>query len=174
LISQHRETATRLAAEADAAPRGVALGLQGAESLSFTHQVLQEALRLYPPGWLITRRSLDADELGGLPIAPRTDVFISPYMLHRHPDFWDDPEEFRPDRFAGIDAEGRHRFAYIPFAVGPRHCIGENLAMFEMLIHVQKMSRRFSLKRASDEPIELEAQINLRPRSNLLMTVEAR
>jgi cytochrome P450 len=69
--------------------------------LSFTHQVLQEALRLYPPGWLLTRRTLEADELGGFAIAPRTDVFISPYMLHRHPDFWSDPEEFRPERFAG-------------------------------------------------------------------------
>ncbi len=142
--------------------------------MTFTHQVLQEALRLYPPGWLITRRTIEADELGGYPIGPRTDVFISPYMLHRHPDFWSEPEEFRPERFAGADAEERHRFAYIPFAVGPRHCIGENIAMFEMLVHVHAMSRRFRLTRAGGEPIELEAQINLRPRSNLMMTVEAR
>jgi len=174
LISQHPDTATRLQAEADGAGSERTLGLDAAESLQFTHQVLQEALRLYPPGWLITRRTLEADELGGYPIAPRTDVFISPYMLHRHPAFWSEPEEFRPERFAGADAEERHRFAYIPFAVGPRHCIGENLAMFEMLVHVQAMSRRFRLTRANDEPIELEAQINLRPRSNLMMIVEPR
>ncbi len=174
LISQHPDTAARLQAEADGTGADRTLGLDAAESLQFTHQVLQEALRLYPPGWLITRRTLEADELGGYPIAPRTDVFISPYMLHRHPAFWSEPEEFQPERFAGADAEERHRFAYIPFAVGPRHCIGENMAMFEMLVHVQTMSRRFRLTRASDEPIELEAQINLRPRSNLLMIVEAR
>src|ERR1700678_1361047 len=173
LISQHPDTAARLQAEADAGSEGT-LGLDAAESLQFTHQVLQEALRLYPPGWLITRRTLGADELGGYPIAPRTDVFISPYMLHRHPAFWSEPEEFRPERFAGADAEERHRFAYIPFAVGPRHCIGENIAMFEMLVHVHAMSRRFRLTRASEEPIELEAQINLRPRSNLLMMVQTR
>jgi cytochrome P450 len=173
LISQNPDTAARLQAEADAGSDRM-LGLDAAESLQFTHQVLQEALRLYPPGWLITRRTLEADELGGYPIAPRTDVFISPYMLHRHPAFWSEPEEFRPERFAGADAEERHRFAYIPFAVGPRHCIGENMAMFEMLVHVHAMSRRFRLTRASEEPIELEAQINLRPRSNLLMRVEAR
>ena len=173
LISQHPDTAARLQAEADAGSDRM-LGLDAAESLQFTHQVLQEALRLYPPGWLITRRTLEADELGGYPIAPRTDVFISPYMLHRHPAFWSEPEEFRPERFAGPDAEERHRFAYIPFAVGPRHCIGENMAMFEMLVHVHAMSRRFRLTRASEEPIELEAQINLRPRSNLLMRVETR
>ncbi|MGB6356216.1 MAG: cytochrome P450 [Steroidobacteraceae bacterium] len=173
LISQHPDTAALLQAEADASADRT-LGLDAAESLQFTHQVLQEALRLYPPGWLITRRTIEADELGGYPIAPRTDVFISPYMLHRHPAFWSEPERFLPERFAGADAEERHRFAYIPFAVGPRHCIGENMAMFEMLVHVQAMSRRFRLTRAGSEPIELEAQINLRPRSNLMMKVEAR
>jgi cytochrome P450 len=174
LISQHPDAAERLQAEADRSSSDQALGLDAAEALQFTHQVLQEALRLYPPGWLITRRTLEADELGGYPIAARTDVFISPYMLHRHPAFWSEAEEFRPERFAGADAEERHRFAYIPFAVGPRHCIGENIAMFEMLVHINAMSRRFRLTRAGDEPIELEAQINLRPRSSLMMRVEAR
>jgi len=174
LVSQHRETAAQLEAEADAVPEGTPLGLDAAESLAFTHQVIQESLRLYPPGWLFTRRTLEADELGGFAIGPRTDVFISPYLLHRHPEFWSEPEEFRPERFAGADAEERHKFAYIPFSVGPRHCIGENLALFEMLGHVSMMSRRFRLTRASNDPIELEAQINLRPRSNLMMKVEMR
>jgi cytochrome P450 len=174
LISQHPAAQEQLQAEADRTGGDRTLGLEAAESLAFTHQVLQEALRLYPPGWLITRRTLEADELGGYAIAPRTDVFISPYMLHRHPAFWSEPEDFRPERFAGIDAEERHRFSYIPFAVGPRHCIGENIAMFEMLAHVHAMSRRFRLTRADDTPIELEAQINLRPKSNLMMKVEVR
>ncbi len=174
LVSRHPEAAEQLQAEVDRTPSRDALGLDAAEALSFTHQVLQESLRLYPPGWLLTRRAIEADELGGFAIAPRTDVFISPYMLHRHPEFWSEPEEFRPERFAGADAEERHRFAYIPFAVGPRHCIGENIAMFEMLVHMHTMVRRFRLRRATNEPIELEAQINLRPRSNLMMMVETR
>ena len=174
LITQHPEVRAALEAEADRVPDDQTLGLDAAEALAYTHQVLQESLRLYPPGWLITRRTLEADELGGYPILPRTDVFISPYVLHRHPGFWSDPEAFKPERFAGIDAEERHKFSYIPFAVGPRHCIGENIAMFEMLVHISAMSRRFRLTRADDEPIELEAQINLRPRSNLMMTVAIR
>jgi cytochrome P450 len=174
LVARHPQAAERLYAEAAAAPTAGPLGLEAAESLQYTHQVLQESLRLYPPGWLFTRRNLEADELGGYPIAPRTDVFICPYLLHRHPAYWDEPEAFRPERFAGVDAVERHRFSYIPFSVGPRHCIGENVAMFEMLVHVQTMSRRFRLTRADDEPIELEAQINLRPRSTLLMTVAER
>jgi cytochrome P450 len=172
LVSQHPAIGRQLEAEADSVTSR--LGLEAAESLTFTHQVLQEALRLYPPGWLLTRRTLEADELGGYPIAPRTDVFICPYLLHRHPAYWSEPEAFRPERFAAADAEERHRFSYIPFAVGPRHCIGEGLAMFEMLVHLQRMSQRFRLTRATDEPIELEAQINLRPRSNLMMTVNLR
>ncbi len=191
LVSQHPEVAEQLHAEAAAGPasarlcavaapatptgaRAAPLSLDAAESLGFTHQVIQEALRLYPPGWLLTRRTIGVDELGGYAIPPRTDVFISPYMLHRHPAFWSEPEEFRPERFADADAAERHKFSYIPFAVGPRHCIGEGLAMFEMLVHVQRMSQRFRLTRAGDDPIELEAQINLRPRSNLMMTVTPR
>ena len=173
LIAQHPEVAAELEAEADRTAEDV-LGLDAAESLSFAHQVVQEALRLYPPGWLFTRRTLEADELGGYPVAARTDVFISPYTLHRHPEFWTAPEEFQPQRFAGIDAKERHRFAYIPFSVGPRHCIGENMAMFEMLVHVNRMARRFRLTRVNQDPIELEAQINLRPRSHLMMNVEVR
>jgi cytochrome P450 len=174
LISGHPETAARLEAEADAHNQQGPLALDAAESLTFTHQVLNEALRLYPPGWLFTRRTIEADELGGFAIAPRTDVFICPYLLHRHPQFWSDPERFKPERFAGADAAERHPFAYIPFSVGPRHCIGEHLAMFEMLAHLQAMTRRFRLTRSGNEPIELEAQINLRPRSPLMMTVRTR
>ena len=174
LVSQHPAVAEALQAESDRQSAGGILGLDAAESLSFTHQVLQESLRMYPPGWLLTRRAVEADELGGFAIAPRTDVFISPYLLHRHPEFWSEPEEFNPQRFAGPDAAERHKFAYIPFAVGPRHCIGENIAMFEMLVHMHSMTRRFRLTRATHEPIEFEAQINLRPRSNLMMTVENR
>ena len=173
LLSAHPQIAEQLHAEAERVSAELMLGLGAAEGMSVTHQVLQESLRLYPPGWLLTRRTLEADELGGFEIPARTDVFISPYLLHRHPAFWSDAEAFKPERFAGAQTE-RHKFAYIPFAVGPRHCIGENIAMFEMLVHLRTMTRRFRLSRATDEPIELEAQINLRPRSNLMMTVDIR
>jgi enediyne biosynthesis protein E7 len=174
LLGQHPHIAERLRSEIDSCPAGAATTLEGALSAGFAHQVLQESLRLYPPGWLFTRRTIEADELGGYPIAPRTDVFICPYLLHRHPAFWDDPEVFRPERFEGIDVEERHRFAYIPFSVGPRHCIGENVAMFEMLVHFATMCRRFELRRTADSKLEIEAQINLRLRSSLMMMVKTR
>jgi cytochrome P450 len=174
LLSKHPEVAAKLQKAVDQAPAGNAASIDGALSASFVHQVLQESLRLYPPGWLFTRRTLEADELGGYPIGPRTDVFICPYLLHRHPAFWEDPEAFQPERFDAVDVEERHRFAYIPFSVGPRHCIGENIAMFEMLVHLAAMSRRFELTRSDDSPLEMEAQINLRLRTNLMMMVKTR
>lgn len=174
LLSQNAEAEARLQAEADRAPDTGAPSLEVAEAQAYTHQVAQESLRLYPPGWLLVRKTIEPDTLGGYDIPARAEVFLSPFMLHRHPQFWPDPEAFDPGRFAGSDAAERHRFAYIPFAVGPRHCIGENMAMYEMLVHLQRMARRFRLVRADDSPIELEAQINLRPRSNLMMMVQTR
>ena len=174
LLSENPAAEARLQAEADQAPDLLTFGLEAAEALIYTHQVAQESLRLYPPGWLLTRRTIEPDTLGGFPIPARTEVFISPYLLHRNPQFWANPQDFEPQRFAGIDAKERHKFAYIPFAVGPRHCIGENIAMFEILVHLQHMAKRFRFVRVDQEPIELEAQINLRPRSQLMMMVQKR
>jgi cytochrome P450 len=109
LVSGDSQAAERLRAEADETSAQGDLSLSAAEAMSYTHQVLQESLRLYPPGWLITRRSIEADELGGFAIAPRTDVFISPYMLHRHPAFWSDAEQFKPERSLCSGAASLHR-----------------------------------------------------------------
>jgi cytochrome P450 len=96
------------------------------------------------------------------------------YLLHRHPRYWKDPDVFWPDRFAPEHEAERPRFAYMPFAAGPRHCIGETLALYEMLMHLYKMARRFKLVHVPDKPLELEAQINLRSRYPLHMRLERR
>ncbi len=174
LLSQHPEADARLAAEVRAAPEWQAPSLAEMETLAYTQQVVNEALRLYPPGWLLSRRTVGPDVLSGYPIAPGTDLLLSPYLLHRHPRYWLEPEAFRPERFAPDHEAERPRFAYMPFAAGPRHCIGETFALYEMLVHLYKVARRFRLRLASDEPIELEAQINLRTRKPLYMRLECR
>jgi cytochrome P450 len=174
LLSQNPEAQARLQEEADRAPDTAAPSLELAESQVYTHQVASESLRLYPPGWLLVRKTIEPDTLGGYDIPARSEVFLCPYLLHRHPEYWPDPEKFDPERFAGGETDERHRFAYVPFAVGPRHCIGEGMAMYEILVHLQRMARRFTFTRAEESPIELEAQVNLRPRSNLLMRVTTR
>jgi cytochrome P450 len=161
-------------AELDAAPVESAPGLAQMESLTYTHQVLDEALRLFPPGWLLSRRTIGPDVLGGYEIPPGTSVMLSPYLLHRHPKFWKDPDKFWPERFAPEHEADRPRFAYMPFAAGPRHCIGETLALYEMLMHLYKVARRYRLTYVADRPVELEAQINLRTKNPLFMRLERR
>lgn len=174
LLSQHPQADARMHAEIAATEELATPNLAQMEALTYTHQVLDEALRLYPPGWLLSRRTIGPDVLAGYPVPAGTDVLLSPYLLHRHPDFWDDPESFRPERFAADRQSERNRFAYLPFAAGPRHCIGETFALYEMLMHLYKVARRYRLTYVPDEPIALEAQINLRTRKPLTMRLERR
>jgi enediyne biosynthesis protein E7 len=174
LLSQHPQAEARLHAEIDAAPETAAPGLAQMEALASTSQVVNEALRLYPPGWLLSRRTIEADVLGGYPVPAGTNVLLPLYLLHRHPRFWKDPESFRPERFAPEHEAERPRFAYMPFAAGPRHCIGETFALYEMLMHLYKVARHYRLVYVPDKPLELEAQINLRTRHPLHMRLERR
>jgi cytochrome P450 len=173
LLASHPDTQQRLHAEVTAAPAYEAPSLDEMEALPYTTYVVNEALRLYPPGWVLSRRSIESDVLGGYELPPGANVLIPLYILHRHPRFWKDPDLFWPERFAPEHEAERPRFAYMPFAAGPRHCIGETLAVYEMLVHVYKVARRYRLGLVAGKP-ELEAQINLRTRHPLFMTLERR
>jgi enediyne biosynthesis protein E7 len=174
LLSQNPEAEARLHAEIDAAPDMLTPGLAQMESLAYTQQVVNEALRLYPPGWLLSRRTIEADVLGGYEIPAGANVLLPLYLLHRDGRFWKDPERFWPERFAPEHEAERPRFSYMPFAAGPRHCIGETFALYEMLMHLYKVARRYRLTYVPDKPLELEAQINLRTLHPLHMRLERR
>jgi len=174
LIGHNPEAEAALHAEVDEAIGDAVPSIADLGRLPYTEKVIREALRLYPPGWLLTRRAIGEDRLGGYAIEPGTDVLISPYVIHRHPEYWADPEKFLPERFDGESSRDRNRFVYLPFGLGPRRCVGELLALFEMHIHLAVVARRFRLRRASDEPIEMEPQVNLRMKTNLLMNLERR
>ena len=174
LLSQHPDAEARLHAELDAAPDEPAPSLAQMEQLAYTQQVVNEALRLYPPGWLLSRRTVQPDVLSGFDIPAGANVLLPLYLLHRHPRYWKDPDTFFPERFAPDHDAERPRFAYMPFAAGPRHCIGETFALFEMLMHLHRIARHFRLIHIPDKPIELEAQINLRTRYPLHMRLERR
>jgi cytochrome P450 len=174
LLAQHPEAEARLHAELDAAPELAAPSLAEMEALGYTSQVVNEALRLYPPGWLLSRRAVAADVLGGFTVPPGTNVLLPLYLLHRHPRYWKEPDRFWPERFAPEHEAERPRFAYMPFAAGPRHCIGETFALYEMLVHLYKVARRYRLVYVPDKPLELEAQINLRTRYPLHMRLVPR
>ena len=174
LLSQHPDAEARLHAELDAVPDESAPGLPQMEQLAYAQQVINEALRLYPPGWLLSRRTVQPDVLSGYDIPAGANVLLPLYLLHRHPRYWKDPDTFFPERFAPDHDAERPRFAYMPFAAGPRHCIGETFALYEMLMHLYKVARRYRLTYVPDKPLELEAQINLRTRHPLHMRLERR
>ncbi|ABM43202.1 cytochrome P450 [Acidovorax sp. JS42] len=178
LLARHPEAEAALhAAIANAAPTEAAPDQALATpfaSADYVEQVLQEALRLYPPVWLFSRRAVQDDTLGGYHVPAGTDIFICPYLLHRDAAQWERPEEFLPARFMPDAAAGRHRFAYLPFSAGPRFCVGAGFAMAEMATHLTMVAERFRWVPVDAEPAEAEFQINLRTRHPLRMRLVSR
>jgi cytochrome P450 len=173
LLSQAPAVAARLHAEVDAAG-SAAPGYGDLDRLPFTRAAIDETLRLYPPGWLLTRRAIAADVAGRVALPAGADVLISPFLVHRHPAHWSDSERFDPGRFALGEGERRNRFAYLPFGLGARACIGEHLALVEMHTHVATLARRFSLELVPGQSVEREPQVNLRTRHPLRMIPRVR
>jgi cytochrome P450 len=175
LLAAHPEAAARLGAELDATPDRRAMSFDESESLRYTQAVIQEAMRLYPPGWLLTRRTIGPDRLSGHEVPAGTDVLVSPYLIQRHPRYWPEPERFRPERFTEASVDPRDAWIYIPFAAGPRHCVGENFAMYEMTLHVARVARRWRFEPLdAGRPLEVEAAINLRTRHGLRVRLHPR
>ena len=174
LLGEHPEVEAKLHAEIDANPEVSVPTLQQMEALPYSNMVVREAMRLYPPVWVVSRKTIEADTLAGYTVPPGTDVFFSPYFVHRHPDFWTDAEAFIPERFARGDDEDRPKLTYLPFSAGAHHCIGETLAIYEMLVHLNRFARRFRLRRIEQGPVEFEALINLRATRPFIMRLERR
>ncbi|MEO1336525.1 MAG: cytochrome P450, partial [Myxococcota bacterium] len=143
------------------------------DQLTLTARVFQESLRLYPPIWTIARQATEDDELGGLRIKAGTIVLISPFVIHRHPELWPDPERFDPDRFLPHAVETRDRLAWMPFGAGPRVCVGGGFALQEARIITAMVSRRFRLRSLPQAaPPEPEPLITLKPKGGLKMLIE--
>jgi cytochrome P450 len=173
LLASHPAVYERVCGEARQLASTVAPTWAQLDGLVWIPRVVKETLRLYPPGWLYTRRAVGEDRFGDYRIPAGADLFICAYLLHRHPRFWDEPEAFRPERFAPAQEARRHPFAYIPFSAGPRHCIGESFAMAEMIIHLAVTAARVRPQARAVSGVELETQVNLRPRRPLYLGFEA-
>lgn len=142
--------------------------------LRHTRAVVDEALRIYPPVWLVTRTPLRDDVIGGFHVPKGSLVVVSPYLAHRHPAFWSNPEGFDPDRFLGDEAKNRHKYAYIPFGGGPRICIGGPFALMEATFAVAMAAQRFRLELAPAARVEPHAYVTMRPRGAVPMHIRAR
>ena len=139
--------------------------------LDLVTRVFQEAMRLYPSIWIMERNVLENDMIGGYHIPAGSALEISPFVTHRHPDFWENPESFDPDRFTSQRSASRPQYAYLPFGGGQRLCIGSHLAMLEAQVIVARVLQRFRLELVPSCVVTPMPGITLRLRHGLLMTV---
>jgi cytochrome P450 len=172
LLSQSGKWRKRVQAEADCEIGGPLDGL--ADRLVETRAVIDESNRLYPPIAAISRVALGRDELAGEPIKPGTMIVIAPYVLHRHRALWKNPNKFDPGRFLGDARKTIDRFAYLPFGVGPRICIGATFAIQEASIVIATIMRNFTLEMVSDYTPWPVLKVTLRPKGGLPMIVRRR
>jgi enediyne biosynthesis protein E7 len=174
LLDQHPRVAARLREEVDAALGGRPPTAEDLPALPYCRAVLEESMRLYPPVWLISRRAAGTDEIDGYHVAAGTLVCISPWVLHRHPKYWDDVETFAPERFIPGQAADRPSHLYLPFGGGPRICVGQHFAMVEAVLVLAVIVASLRLATVPGFVVEPEALVTLRPRNGLVMTVKAR
>jgi cytochrome P450 len=169
LLGRAPQAAERVAAELDEVLGDRDPTADDLPRLACTRRTIEESLRLYPPAWIVSRAACEEDEIGGFRIPRRSIVALSPWITHRDPRFWDDPERFDPDRFLPARVAARPRFAYFPFAGGPRQCIGNGFAMTEATLVLATIARRYRLEPVSDQPVEPDPLVTLRPHSGLSM-----
>jgi cytochrome P450 len=136
--------------------------------------VVEEAMRLYPPAHTLSRTALGEDRLGNFTVPAGAVVTISPYVTHRNPRFWPDPERFEPERFLPERTVARPRFAYLPFGGGPRICIGNGFALAEAQVIVAMVASRFRLRLAPEHDVIPIGQATLRPKGGIWVTLEPR
>lgn len=182
LLAQHPDVVAKLRAETDAvlgpvptvsAPDGLPPAA-AFRAMPYALQVVQEALRLYPPAWAMSRMALNDDQLGSYRIPKGDTVIMSPYLLHHDPANWPDPERFDPDRFAEGRDKDRPAYAYLPFGGGPRLCIGNQFALMEMQILLTFLVRSFDFQLVNAASIKPKPLITLRPNRPIQVQLRAR
>jgi cytochrome P450 len=170
LLAEHPDVQDRVRAELSAALGDREPGWHDLPALPFTRRVVDEALRLYPPAWVLTRRAVGPDRLSGLDVPAGTLVIISPWLLHRRRQAWEDPLAFDPDRFDTARTSAP-RPDYLPFGLGPRLCIGRDFALVESVLALATLLRGYRLEPVRRSGVvvrpDVEALVTLRPRGGL-------
>ena len=174
LLAKHPDASRKIREESSQvlAQEGTS-AYEKARELRYTLQVVQEVMRLYPPAWVFSRRSLAEDHIGPYAFPADSYMLISPYTLHRRPEYWDEPEVFNPDRFSEENSKDRPTYAYLPFGGGPRLCIGNNFALMEMQLVLAVLLRDFEVELLSpDQVVEPEPMVTLRPKGGIRLRVK--
>jgi cytochrome P450 len=174
LLSQHKTVRERLHAEIDSVLDGRTPSVADLPGLGYVERVIKESMRLFPPAWIISRRAIEEDVIGGYRVPAGSIVLLSPYVTHRHPGFWENPEDFDPDRFDMNRQGERPAFAFFPFGGGPRQCIGNSFAMMELVLVVATIAQRCQLDRLPGGPVGTAPSITLRAATPITMRVGPR
>ena len=174
LLSQHADAQRRLEEEIDTALNGRPPEFNDLVNLPYTRMVIDEAMRLYPPAWGFSRQALADDRLGGFRLPRGWLAFVIPFVLHRLPGYWRDPDAFDPDRFSPQQSADRPKFVYLPFGAGPRQCIGNQFALIEAHLVVATLAQRYRLRLVPGHRVEPWPLITLRPRFGMPMVIERR
>ncbi len=172
LLSKNPDARARLEAEVDAL--GHAPGYDDLKQLPYTLAVLKEAMRLYPPAYIIARRVIEPVVVGEHRLPRNMLAFVNVLGIHRRPDIWPEPDAFRPERFLGDAEKQLPRCAYLPFGAGARICIGNHFALMEGHVLLATIARRVRFDRTTDAPVELEPLVTLRPKGGVRMRASVR
>jgi len=174
LLSLHPEVERKLSLEIADVVGSRTPTVADLERLTYAHMVVQESLRLYPPVWIIPRSAIDDDTIGGYRVPAGSTILVCPYLTHRRPEFWENPEAFDPERFAPAVSKGRPRHAYFPFGGGPRLCMGADMAMMETLLILTMVVQRYRLHLVPGHREEPECIIDMVPRHGVRATLHKR
>lgn len=174
LLSKHPGVERQLQTELSTVLNGRTPTFEDLPNLKYTKMVIQESMRLYPGSWVFARNSLNDDEIGGYHIPANSMLLISPFVMHRLPAYWDNPEGFDPERFSPERSGGRPRYAYIPFSGGPRQCLGDIFALTEIQLVIAMISQHFRLNLVPEHPVERKPTFTMETRQGILMTLEPR
>jgi cytochrome P450 len=173
LLASHAEVRERVREEIRAVVGDRPPSVADAPQLNFIRAVIHESMRLYPPVWIMPRQVVANDEIRGFRIPKRSTVFLCPYVTHRHPDFWDKPEVFDPDRFTAERSAARFKEAYFPFLSGPHQCIGNEFAMLEMQLVIARVLQEFDVTIRPGQDIKPKATLGLWPASAIWLAVKS-
>lgn len=173
-LAQHPEIEAKVREEIDRVCGDAIPTDEDLRNLTYQRMVIDEVIRYYPPAWTVSRTAIEDDVIDGYEVPAGTNMMVSPYVIHRNPRYWPDPERLDPLRFTPEQQESRPKFAYIPFAGGPRNCIGSNFAMMELQIATTMLLQAFRTKLAPQPPIQREAVLSIRPKGGIQFVADAR
>jgi cytochrome P450 len=170
LLSSRPDCLERVRQEFDSVLGDAPLSFGDVTRLEFTTQVIYEALRLYPPFWMVDRMAIAEDRVGDIAIPQGSTVIVFVYGAHHAPHYWPSPESFDPERFLKANEKSRTPFTYLPFGGGPRVCIGNHYAMLQILMILSELLRTYDFQLIPDQTIEARPMVILRPKHGIRMT----